>query len=1125
MKRFLAILLSALMVFSTISVMAAEVEETTLTNVAFCRPVFTSWTSGANEPDRMVDDDPTSGWVSNKFTASGATVIDGSYIWALVDLGSEYTIDEIKITVADNANYVSRDRQNYSVYVTNTRPETNLPVNCPVDTMGMTEVYTAPSLADTTEGAPVENVIDVAAVEATQGNKYRYVFLQKSNIIDEAAKAAGGTGMGHWFWAINDLQVLTSDDVAEDAPKWIEVAKNRPAFSGEVHESDAYAARCAIDGDVSTAFIASDWGNGIKARFVVDLEKEYPIEAVVFTPRYSPAELYGFEIYATNDNTFEHMAPIHKQPLNAQVDYGHLYYEAPEALSGKKYRYIVVQSDDANNNLGINDLKVYTSDITADRPFMINRSYVTNVNNPVVTDCGQNSTYPFANLTDNDSATVCLVSSGNDSAYIGVDLVVPQSIDYVTYALKGFPNYDYGMEIVASNNADLTDGVVMYSAVDDEGNYFCPTGTTGDTKGFLLFPATEEMMGNKYRYVGMRYPKNLTTSTQIVRGGATMFNVYTKGSNMSAAMSNAEITKAGYAFTLTIKDLLTINDKLSFIGAVYDTDGTLLEVKTADVKPAKKLNRSTTEVSATIDFADSDYADSNATVKLMLWDSLSNTVRPVFEEEFANLQKEIVYESVTQYATSHKSNSTATAANYEIDAINRLVDGDYSTLYGAGPAANGYFTFIDLGEGGRRVDKVAITVDDPHNRTVGQKYYLANTLPINGADRSGWVYLGERAQDGTTMTFVLTAEQAGTYRYVVADCTGETVGDYVNEIEVYKDADIVEPVVAQNVSRGKSVTASHAGMSGYANTAVITDSVFKAANGNNQHIITKAPSTVCIDLEDTYSIEKLVLDAALKDATYNFTVNLDVYISDYPAIENAVNPTSTKVLAGSAEGWDSSVKTLELEKPVVGRYVIIQKTALGASNDSFRLSEVQAFGIPVEGVSYEYEQVQSSADVTSYYAQLQNAGWAVNTNNNVSTTVFTDNDSQTIYGRGHGGDVAWIDLGEAKRIDAVSVQINDGNIAIPSNPMVFYVTNDDPAEALRANTDENGCLTVPENWLSVNGNGHIWTTKMISETTYGLAEAGNYRYVIVTYPGANYKNANGLEAYVSEITPYVLVTK
>ena len=150
----------------------------------------------------------------------------------------------------------------------------------------------------------------------------------------------------------------------------------------------------------------------------------------------------------------------------------------------------------------------------------------------------------------------------------------------------------------------------------------------------------------------------------------------------------------------------------------------------------------------------------------------------------------IVYESVTGNAISCKANATATTQNYERDANNALVDGNPATSYGTGPVGDAYITFLDLGEGGKRVDKVVVTTSD--GRTVGQVYYLADTIPVNGADRTNWVQLGTRTEVGT-MTFVLTEEQAGTWRYIVADCTSSSVGGYVNEIEVYKDASYVEP--------------------------------------------------------------------------------------------------------------------------------------------------------------------------------------------------------------------------------------------------------------------------------------------------------------------------------------------
>ena len=87
-----------------------------LTNAALNRPVFASWTADVNEPERMTDGRKDTAWVSNKFVASGKDVIDGSYLWALVDLGAEYSIDRIKIFTENNDVYASRDRQDYKAY-------------------------------------------------------------------------------------------------------------------------------------------------------------------------------------------------------------------------------------------------------------------------------------------------------------------------------------------------------------------------------------------------------------------------------------------------------------------------------------------------------------------------------------------------------------------------------------------------------------------------------------------------------------------------------------------------------------------------------------------------------------------------------------------------------------------------------------------------------------------------------------------------------------------------------------------------------------------------------------------------------------------------------------------------
>lgn len=771
-----------------------------LTNVALNRPVFASWTADINEPERMTDGKMDTAWVSNKFVASGKDVIDGSYLWALVDLGAEYSIDRIKIFTENNSIYASRDRQNYKVYVTNTRPDTNVAPNTAVSVAGMTEVYSAPSVANGADAAPAENVIDVAAVEATEGNRYRYVFLQKSNVPDSNG------GKGHWYWKINEIEVDTSDAVAESAPYWIEIAKNKPAFSGEVYESDSYAARNAIDGSISTAFIASDWSSGIKSRLVVDLEAEYPIESVVFTPRYTGNELKGYEIYATNDTLFEDMTLIHKQPNDKEANYGHLYYKAPDSMKGKKFRYIVVQADNANNNLAVLDLKAYTSDKAARKSVALDRTYLTSVNCGVVSDGGESETYLLKNITDNDSATTGLFSSGKENGYIAVDLLVPQSVDYVTYAIEGFGLYHYGLEIVAANKADLSDGVVMFSAKDENGNYFCPVSET-DTKGILLFPATAEMSGNKYRYVGMRFPKNLNTSNQIVRGGATMFGVYTKGSNLVEALSGATAALDGTTVNLAINDFLTNGDlTYTVVAAGYDRSGRLVDAKTAKIKNANQLVRNTKPVTATVNFDNAEKNSKIETVRVMLWDNGDNNIRPIIPE--INLETE-------SYAVV-ESSAEVTSYYYQYGSINgtnptetRFTDNDLNTVGGRGQHWD--VAWVDLGErkwleaaGGIVNDTVNVlsypivvyvTNDDPGA-------VIAQTIKDNGrfVAPTGWIAVNGDGylltKTGRTDLFFKLAEP-GDYRYVIlAAPTADFVNDnslpglpaYISEIAGYKKA-------------------------------------------------------------------------------------------------------------------------------------------------------------------------------------------------------------------------------------------------------------------------------------------------------------------------------------------------
>lgn len=183
---------------------------------------------------------------------------------------------------------------------------------------------------------------------------------------------------------------------------------------------------------------------------------------------------------------------------------------------------------------------------------------------------------------------------------------------------------------------------------------------------------------------------------------------------------------------------------------------------------------------------------------------------------------------------------------------------------------------------------------------------------------------------------------------------------------------------------------------------------------------------------------------------------------------------------------------------------------------------LSCFAIPTMAADPVYEKVTSTAAVTSYYYQYG----SINGTNKAGTgTMFTDDNSATMGGRGQQWDIVWIDLGEAKRIDAVKVQINDNYMSVPTDPMVFYVSNAEPGADVASSIAANSRFVVPNTWTAINGTGKVWTTTGINEELCALSTGGDYRYVICTSPTRDFVNNSaassvGMCAYVSEIIPY-----
>jgi len=102
-----------------------------------------------------------------------------------------------------------------------------------------------------------------------------------------------------------------------------------------------------------------------------------------------------------------------------------------------------------------------------------------------------------------------------------------------------------------------------------------------------------------------------------------------------SAASDAEVWKSfsysmdGPEFSLNVTDFLAKSDKYVFYAAAYDTQGNLIDVKTADINTASGR---ISDIDVKVSFADTPEEDAVNidSVKTMLWDTKGD-IRPVAE--------------------------------------------------------------------------------------------------------------------------------------------------------------------------------------------------------------------------------------------------------------------------------------------------------------------------------------------------------------------------------------------------------------------------------------------------------------------------------------------------------------
>lgn len=523
-----------------------------------------------------------------------------------------------------------------------------------------------------------------------------------------------------------------------------------------------------------------------------------------------------------------------------------------------------------------------------------------------------------------------------------------------------------------------------------------------------------------------------------------------------------------------------------FFAAAYNANSELIGVKSQVVS---MNGGSADDLFGKINFNGEAYKNQIASVKTMLWDE---DLRPVV----AAKDHIYGYESVTGNSKSYRTQKTWSTV--EEKSGNTLFDGDKTTSAGTGEAGKDAYIFGDLGVGGQQIDKVSITAYDKHLRLVGVKYYLTNTQPIGNAnyDKSDWVLLGEITtcpktvdDPGATMTFDLTAAQAGVYRYIVADYTaGTTQGGVIFEMEAYKKTE------DQVIERLESVT----GIASYRTKKTWNTSVEVSGNTLFDGSKTTAAGSGTAG-DDAYvygdlgvggqRIDKVVITAYDQHLRL---AGVKYYLTNTQPIGNANHDKSDWVLLGEITTCPKTVDAagatmtfdLTAEQADVYRYIVADYTA-GTTQGGY------IYEMEVYKKSYQYESVTEGA---SSYFTLLNGG-----SSSIDGNKFFDGDNTVGFG-GETNKYCYLygDLGTGgKQIDKVVITAYDKHQR--TRGMKFYLAN--------SLNSEDGWVYLGEHTGAPTS---LTSAEAVSSYELSDAQAGNYRYIVAKYKTGDATAVGGL---------------
>ncbi|MBQ8588267.1 MAG: hypothetical protein IJ454_02640, partial [Clostridia bacterium] len=313
------------------------------------------------------------------------------------------------------------------------------------------------------------------------------------------------------------------------------------------------------------------------------------------------------------------------------------------------YRYIVVESTGKEYSdgyqyhaLGISDMLIYTdsnSGVTAPElgGNSGNRTHMISKTMPTITGGTNMDGVCPENLTDEDITTVSEMGGSNASRYVYVDLGKPQTIDYVTaYLPNKSATWVNKGNIIFVTNTLVDKAELRYDASRGDAIMHIMS-SEGMTPGQMeLYTASEEMQGNKYRYVVYAIidsddDTDCWDSTQtenapdVIRMSLSSLDIYTKEKNLSEVHTDITFAQgsSNLEFTVSSDRFFSATDgNYSLIAAAYNEDGDFLYAETKELDLGYCKENVLRDKIVLSDAGDVDR------VKMMLWDA-KNEIRPV----------------------------------------------------------------------------------------------------------------------------------------------------------------------------------------------------------------------------------------------------------------------------------------------------------------------------------------------------------------------------------------------------------------------------------------------------------------------------------------------------------------